>query len=160
MNVAAKMCLLSKMGSCTQQGEQNHKSYGVCPKARYWEQSEYHYYMQHFGEHFSHKGAKWAVSKNEWNNGKGAGEYWTCEQVEAALKGLGVHLTDHNRYDAYYLANSMYADHAGAAFTDTQVLQLVVDRFNDKDGYEGMVFNQWVAKAMDKCWQVPFQDFM
>ncbi len=175
--------LCSKMSGHAEQHD--HAEYDVCPKARYWEQEGYHKYMQHRftsgyyegqhrGKHFSKALACWAIEKNVWNNGKGMGEHWTCEQVETALSGMGVCLDDRTRYDAYYLANTKYADHisatvpaaAGAtasatpAITEAIVLQLVCDILTDRDGYDGMVFEMWLAKAMGMCWEVPFCELM
>ncbi len=181
MNCALKAMMCSKT-SAHATGH-NHAEYDVCHKARYWEQEGYHKYMhhrfttgyyegQHRGKHFSKALACWAIEKNVWNNGMGMGEHWTCEQVETALKGMGVCLDDRTRYDAYYLANTKYADHISATpatpaatasattITEAIVLQLVCDIMRDKDGYDGMIFEMWIAKAMGMCWDIPFCDLM
>ncbi len=147
--------IFSKMG-----GGAQHSEYDVCPAARYWELESFHKYMQEHGKHFSKKIAEWAVSKNQYTHLTGSGEYWNCEQVSDALKGMGVSITDKNKYDAYYLANTKYADHASATFTGAMVLQLVADIMGDKDGYDGMVWDMWTAKAMGLCWKIPFQELV
>ena len=164
MGYNAKAAYMASQMCCGKESKHHHDhkvaDYDVCAVARYWEQDGFHEYMRKHGKHFSEKLAHWVTGMFVNNDGT-SGAHWTCKQVWDAIAGLGYTIPEKCKYDAYYLANMAYSDHYPGAFKDpTQALQFVIDKLEDKDGYYGIVFDTWSAKAMGKCLEVEFSKYI
>lgn len=68
------------------------------------------------------------------------------EQVDNILKKYNVELKYNELYDYIYVINMGNNDYYGSSIEDEKHLALYVkDVIDDKDGYEGIVFNRWYA---------------
>ena len=77
--------------------------------------------------------------------------HYTREQVDNILKIHGVKLKYNQLYDYVYVANMCKADFLGRSVPDEQHLAYYIkDVIDDKDGYDGIVFNRWYADTRRK----------
>jgi hypothetical protein len=68
------------------------------------------------------------------------------EEVEASLNKYNIVLNNNELYDHVYVYNMGNNDFLGSSIPDEGHLALYVkDVIDDKDGYEGIVFNRWYA---------------
>lgn len=129
---------------------------GICKEAKYWEDRDYHQYIEEHGEHFSEKLAKHATASLVNCDGT-VGAHWTCKEVRETCKTLGYEIPKGMEYDIYYAANHIYSDHFGvnaSLRTDKDVFKHVFETVNDEDGYPCAIFAMWLTKAMYKCWSI------
>ena len=98
-------------------------------------------YLKYFGMHFNKKLCQFAVSKMD--HGKTPVQK---EEVEAILNKYNVTLDNNELYDHVYVYNMGNNDYYGSSILDEKHLALYVkDVIDDKDGYDGIVFNRWYA---------------
>lgn len=98
-------------------------------------------YLKYYGEHFNKKLCEFAVSKMK--HGKPVVKK---EQVDDILNKYGVKLERNELCDHVYVYNMGYNDFLGSSIIDERHLALYVkDVIDDKDGYDGIVFNRWYA---------------
>lgn len=98
-------------------------------------------YLKYFGMHFNKKLCQFAVSKMK--HGKTA---IPKEEVETSLNKYNVSLNNNELYDHVYVYNMGNNDFLGSSIPDEEHLALYVkDVIDDKDGYDGIVFNRWYA---------------
>lgn len=103
-------------------------------------------YLKYYGQHFTKDMCDFAVSKMR--HGK---QPMTKEKVDALLKSNNVELTNNQLYDYVYVANMGYNDYMGSSIIDDKHLALYVkDVIDDKDGYDGIVFNRWYADMVNQ----------
>ncbi len=149
--------------SATHEGHENKEAwadYDICPAARYWDQHDYHTYMETHGCHFTKEMAHWAVSMFENNDGT-KGAHWTCEEVHATMKKLGYDIPEALYYDVYYEANHKYSDHFGGSLkTPESIMMYVHEMITDIDGDPTSIFDMWLTKAMRKCWAIDWAKMM
>ena len=75
----------------------------------------------------------------------------TLEELKELLKKNNIEVENKELYDALYLANMVRADFLGSSIEDEEHLaKYVEDVICDPDGYEGMVFNRFIADCMGK----------
>lgn len=98
-------------------------------------------YLKYYGEHFNKKLCEFAVGKMK--HGKPVVKK---EQVDDILNKYGVKLERNELCDYVYVYNMGYNDFLGSSIIDERHLALYVkDVIDDKDGYDGIVFNRWYA---------------
>lgn len=98
-------------------------------------------YLKYYGFHFNKKLCDFAVNKMK--HGKSP---IPKEQADNILKKYNVELKYNELYDYIYVINMGNNDYYGSSIEDEKHLALYVkDVIDDKDGYEGIVFNRWYA---------------
>ena len=101
-------------------------------------------YLKYYGQHFNKKLCDFAVSKMK--HGKAP---ISKAMVEEILSKHGIVLNNNELYDHVYVYNMGNNDFMGSSITDTKHLCMYVkDVIDDKDGYDGIVFNRWYADTV------------
>lgn len=101
-------------------------------------------YLKYYGEHFNKKLCDFAVSKM--NHGKIP---ITKEKVDEIFRRNGIQLEHNQLYDYVYVYNMGNNDFMGSSIIDEKHLALYTkDVIDDKDGYDGIVFNRWYADTV------------
>ena len=113
-------------------------------------------YLKYYGEHFNKKLCEFAVSKM--NHGK-APVY--SEKVDEILTKHNVKLEKNQLYDYIYVYNMGNNDFFGSSIVDEKHLALYVkDVIDDKDGYDGIVFNRWYADMVFQGIPLEWEDMV
>lgn len=108
-------------------------------------------YLRYYGQHFNRKLCDFAISKM--HHGKPA---IYKERVDEILDKHNVKLEKGELYDYVYVYNMGNNDFLGSSITDEKHLALYVkDVIDDKDGYDGIVFNRWYADTV--CQGIPIE---
>lgn len=101
-------------------------------------------YLRYYGQHFNKKLCEFAVSKM--NHGKSP---MAKEKVDELLRKYNISLDNNELYDYVYVCNMGNNDFYGSSIVDDKHLALYVkDVIDDKDGYDGIVFNRWYADSV------------
>ena len=101
-------------------------------------------YLKYYGQHFNKKLCDFAVSKM--NHGK---QPVNKEKVDEALKNYNIKLENNELYDYIYVYNMGNNDFMGSSILDERHLAMYVkDVIDDRDGYDGIVFNRWYADTV------------
>ena len=101
-------------------------------------------YLRYYGQHFNKKLCEFAVSKMK--HGKAP---VTKIAVEEILNKYNIFLENNELYDHVYVYNMGNNDFLGSSIPDEKHLALYVkDVIDDKDGYDGIVFNRWYADTV------------
>lgn len=99
------------------------------------------HYLRYYGEHFNKKLCDFAVSKMK--HGKSVVKRSTIDEI---LTKYSITLQNNELYDYVYVYNMGNNDYMGSSIEDEKHLALYVkDVIDDKDGYNGIVFNRWYA---------------
>ena len=102
------------------------------------------HYLKYYGQHFNRKLNDFAVSKM--NHGKTP---IPKDKVDEILAKHGIKLVHNELYDYVYVYNMGNNDFMGSSIVDEKHLALYVkDVIDDKDGYDGIVFNRWYADTV------------
>ena len=101
-------------------------------------------YLKYYGMHFNKKLCEFAVSQ------MGHGKVPVPKDiVDSILKKHNVTLEYNELYDHVYVYNMGNNDFLGSSIPDEAHLALYVkDVIDDKDGYDGIVFNRWYADTV------------
>ena len=98
-------------------------------------------YLKYYGQHFNKKLCSFAVSKMK--HGK---EQISKEKGDEVLDKHNIDLEYNELYDYVYVYNMGNNDFLNSSIIDEKHLALYVkDVIDDKDGYDGIVFNRWYA---------------
>jgi hypothetical protein len=101
-------------------------------------------YLKYYGKHFNKKLCDFAVSKMK--HGKIP---VSKESVENILNKHNIELEHNELYDHVYVYNMGNNDFFGSSISDEKHLAMYVkDVIDDKDGYDGIVFNRWYADTV------------
>lgn len=101
-------------------------------------------YLKYYGQHFNNKLCQFAISKME--HGKPP---VPKEKIDTILKAHNIQLQYNELYDYVYVYNMGYNDFLGSSIPDEKHLAIYVkDVIDDKDGYDGIVFNRWYADTV------------
>lgn len=104
-------------------------------------------YLRYNGLHFNKKMCDYAVSLMD----DGEHNPITKEQVDELLQMYGVKLKYNVLYDYVYVANMCKSDYYGSAIEDDEHLVKYIQKtIDDKDGYDGMIFNRWYSDMCGK----------
>lgn len=117
-------------------------------------------YIEHHGYHFTDALADHASGLME--NADDTDHHWTTEQVASAMKAADLQLQGSYTWgDAAYAANMSYADYFPIPNrTERDCLIAAHKTISDPDGYEGMVFNRWLADVIGKRIDIPWHQFV
>ena len=98
-------------------------------------------YLKYYGQHFNNKLCHFAISKMDHDKTP-----IPKEKVDEILTKYGIRLNNNQLYDYVYVLNMGNNDFMGSSIIDEKHLALYVkDVIDDKDGYDGIVFNRWYA---------------
>lgn len=113
-------------------------------------------YLRYYGQHFNKKLCDFAVKKM--NHGK---DPLSKEKVEELLTKYGIKLENNQLYDHVYVMNMGNNDFMGSSLIDERHLVLYVkDVIDDKDGYDGIVFNRWYADMVTLGIPIEWDDML
>lgn len=145
---------------CAHKDEHSHegeKPYGE--EANVFSSKEFKDYVKRYGHHFTDALAEYASRMMV--NASGHVHTWTAAQVKKAMTDLGLTVpATVTTGDLTYLANMYYADFYPDPLKDeVSCLKAAHKIANDPDGYEGMVFNRWMADVMSKSLEIDWEDF-
>ena len=119
-------------------------------------------YLNMYGSHFNKKLCEEATSRMYTKVGAKI-EYitpYTKEEVDSMLEAYGIKLKRKKLYDHVYVANMVKADFLGKSIPDEQhLIQYIKDVIDDEDGYDGLVFNRWLADMARKGEPIDWDDF-
>lgn len=128
-------------------------------KNEFWENEDYHKYIEKHGNHFSDKLAD--LAGKQMKNANGMSHTWSVDDVKGAFAALGLQKPSKCTWgDATYLANMYYSDFAQLLKSETDAVRMAHAAMNDVDGYEGMAFNRYTADIMEKGVCVPWNEVM
>ena len=113
-------------------------------------------YLKYYGQHFNRKLCNFAVSKMD--HGKSPiGK----EKIDEILQKNSVKLENNELYDYVYVYNMGNNDFMGSSIIDEKHLALYVkDVIDDKDGYDGIVFNRWYADTVTQGIPIEWDDML
>ena len=108
-------------------------------------------YLRYNGPHFSKKLVQYAAKyMNKGDEDKPIKSY-TKDEVDSLLSSYGIKLKNNILYDYVYIANWCKADFLGSSIKDDEHMALFIkDCIDDKDAYDGMIFNRWYADICKK----------
>lgn len=107
-------------------------------------------YLSLYGHHFSKKMCEWAVGNMKDRNGNRV-QMRTREQVENLLRARGIELKNNKGYDAVFAFHMCISDYLGSSVSDeVHALLYVKDTLDDRDGYDGIVFDRFIADCNGK----------
>jgi hypothetical protein len=113
-------------------------------------------YLKYYGEHFNRKLCDFAVSKMK--HGKTPVDK---DKVDEILNKHGIKLDKNELYDYVYVYNMGNNDFLGSSIIDEKHLALYVkDVIDDKDGYDGIVFNRWYADTVVTGTPIEWEDML
>ena len=112
-------------------------------------------YLSYYGTHFNKSLCDFAVSRMM-REDKATGLMKnitpiTSEELKMMLEKYKVTIDNNEQYDALYLANMVKADFWGSAIEDEEhLVRYIEDVICDADGYDGLVFNRFLADCSGK----------
>ena len=113
-------------------------------------------YLKYYGEHFNKKLCDFAV--NKMNHGKAP---VTKEKVDEILQKHNIKLEHNELNDYVYVYNMGNNDYMGSSIVDEKHLAMYVkDVIDDKDGYDGIVFNRWYADMVIQGIPIEWEDML
>lgn len=117
-------------------------------------------YLENYGYHFNNALAEYASRMME--NYNGQQHTWTTSQVKKTMESLGLTIPSKVTIgDLTYAANMAYADYYPDPLKDeTSCIKYAYMTANDKDGYEGMIFNRWLSDLMGKHTKLDWKKFI
>jgi len=114
------------------------------------------HYLKYYGEHSNKKLCEFAVSKM--NHGKAPVEK---ERIDELLTKYAITLEHNELCDYVFVYNMGYNDYFGSSIVDEKHLALYVkDVIDDKDGYDGIVFNRWYADMVVQGIPIEWDDML
>lgn len=107
-------------------------------------------YLSYYGCHFNKLLCEFAVSKMKRDDKQTSMlkkiTPVTMEELKALLEKYKIDIDSKEQYDALYLANMVKADFWGSSIEDEEhMAKYIEDVLCDPDGYEGLVFNRFLA---------------
>ena len=113
-------------------------------------------YLKYYGQHFNKKLCNFAVSQMK--HGK---PVITKEKCDEILKNNGIKLENNQLQDYVYVLNMGNNDFMGSSIIDEKHLALYVkDVIDDKDGYDGIVFNRWYADMVTSGIPIEWEEML
>ena len=117
-------------------------------------------YLSNYGHHFSKLMCEWAVSKMRDMNGNRV-KMRDKEQVDDILKANGVEIENNHGYDAVFVFHMCLSDFLGSSVVDEKHAALYVKNLlDDRDGYDGIAFDRFVADCNGKGVPIIWEDLI
>ena len=83
------------------------------------------------------------------------------EKVDEILDKYNISLENNELYDYVYVYNMGNNDFLGSSIIDEKHLALYVkDVIDDKDGYDGIVFNRWYADTVTSGIPIEWEEML
>lgn len=144
--------------------DDHHKNETVIAKVvplEFWDDPDYHKYLNKHGVHFCDTLAIWASEKLKNKHGDSK-HLWSVEEVKAAYNNLGLLKPENVTWgDATYSANNTYANFFGETLrTEIDVLKHSNADLFDTNNYSGKTFNRWLSDVMGLKVNVPWSSFV
>ena len=127
-------------------------------------------YEKLHGMHFSHKLSDFISSKmvnvSEINPASKTHpdkpiHSWTADEVESAIKKLGLPFSEKHKYDYHYAANMAYADFFGLSIKEEHLcIRHAHAMVHDPDGYPELVFSRWLSDTVAKDEDIDWEKFI
>lgn len=121
-------------------------------------------YLKHYGRHFNKKLCNYAISlMKPSHSSTGVVELnsITKDHLNNLMQQYGVELDNDVMYDSIYVANMCRNDFLGSSISDEEHLcYYVKDVIDDKDGYDGIVFNRWYADMCRKGIPIDWEEYL
>ena len=115
-------------------------------------------YLSNHGHHFSKRMCEWAVGKMR-DMGGSKVKMRTKEQIDNALRVHGVEIENDHGYDSVFVFHMAISDFLGSSIQDeARVARYVKDLLDDRDGYEGIAFDRFLADCNGKGEPIPWED--
>ena len=115
-------------------------------------------YLSYHGHHFSKRMCEWAVGMMR-DMGGSRVKMKTKEQVDSILKSHSVEIENDYGYDAVFVYHMCISDYLGSSVPDEKhAAQYVKDTLDDRDGYEGIAFDRFMADCNGKGIPVIWED--
>lgn len=116
-------------------------------------------YLSAYGWHFSKAAYEFALDKMKDKNGEKV-RMCSKEDLTTLMKNFSLDV-DAKGYDMMYVAAMVQADFWGSSICNDQMkCRYIADVFDDKDGYDGMVFTRWYADMIAKGEPIIWEDLM
>ena len=107
-------------------------------------------YLSSYGHHFSKRMCEWAVSKMRDMTGNRV-KMKTKEQVDSIIKAHGVEIENDYGYDSVFVYHMGVSDYLGSSIIDEKHLVMYIkDTLDDRDGYDGIAFDRFIADCSGK----------
>lgn len=116
-------------------------------------------YIKANGHHFTEALSEFASA--QLINSDGTQHNWSVSQVKKSIIGLGLFIPDNvTDGDLAYAANMYYSDFYPDPLSEAECLRAAYKIANDPDGYEGMIFNRWLADVKRKNINIDWTKFI
>ena len=127
-------------------------------------------YTEKYGMHFSEKLSKHVchnmvnvseIDKATLSHPEHPKHSWTAEEVEAAIKNLGLTFIPEHKYDYHYAANMAFADFYGQSLKEEMLcIRHAHAMVHDPDGYPELVFSRWLCDIVGKEEDIDWEEFI
>ena len=115
-------------------------------------------YLSNYGHHFSKRMCEWAVGMMR-DMGGSKVKMKTKEQVDSILKSSSIEIENDYGYDSVFVYHMCVSDYLGSSVVDERhAAQYVKDTLDDRDGYEGIAFDRFVADCNGKGVPIIWED--
>lgn len=117
-------------------------------------------YIDKYGHHFNDVLAEFASHMME--NSNGIEHTWSTKDIETAIAGrpYSTFAPKATLGDITYLANMAYADFFPSVLnTENKCVDYALAVAQDKDGYEGLILNRWLADIMGKHVKMNWKEY-
>ena len=116
-------------------------------------------YANAHGEHFTNELADWASSHLQ--NANGDSHSWHAHKIQEMIEAGELPTPKHfTAGDIAYTANMYYSDFAPKVMDEVTCLKAAMKLDSDPDGYEGMVFQRWLADMQAKDRKIDWKKFI
>lgn len=117
-------------------------------------------YLSNYGHHFSRKMCEWAIGNMRNAEGKKI-VMRPKEQIDSLLRSNNIELKNDKGYDAVFSFHMCVSDYLGSSVVDeAHALLYVKDTLDDKDGYDGIVFDRFIADCYAKGVPIIWEDMI
>ena len=117
-------------------------------------------YLSMYGHHFNKKMCEWAVKGMRDRNGNKV-PMRSRDQVEELFRSKGIELKNNKGYDAVFAFHMCISDYLGSSVVDEMhALLYVKDTIDDRDGYDGIVFDRFIADCNGKGEPIIWEDLI
>ena len=117
-------------------------------------------YLSLYGHHFSKKMCEWAIGNMRDMNGNKV-SMRSKDQLDSLFLSRGIELKNNKGYDAVFSFHMCISDYLGSSVVDEMhALLYVKDTLDDKDGYDGIVFDRFIADCNAKGEPIIWSDMI
>jgi len=117
-------------------------------------------YLSVYGHHFSKRMCEWAISNMRDMSGNRVA-IRPKEHVDSLLRSRGIELKNNKGYDAVFSFHMCISDYLGSSIPDeAHAILYVKDTLDDKDGYDGIVFDRFLADCSAKGEPIIWEDLI